>query len=250
MATKETSTALAVIDTSEWLLATYPENELAELLQDILGTSQLNTADLIRVKVPSSGATTWEIPDPDAEGGVRSTRSFEGVVLEWTEPWTYWEKSLADGAPSSNTPPDCYSLDGKVGHGTPGGDCLSCPMRCEFPAKCSPKRMLFILQPDNMLPIVLQVPRMSIKVIRQYFAALGSKGKHFRAHVTKFTLEATKNSNNQPYSVIKVENVGPVEEAMRGQLWAYAKNLKPMITGIALGNVENDGPDEAAATTG
>ena len=75
-----------------------------------------------RVKIPSGGVLQFEMPGDDPENP-DYVPTLEGVILYNHSANSYWpEGSEFD----DNTPPQCQSVDGKIGHGQPGGVCEAC----------------------------------------------------------------------------------------------------------------------------
>src|SRR5262245_14820000 len=129
--------------------------ELSETIIENLSGTQLSRMDLDTVRIPSGGGTSWTVPGLDGEETVKVLR---GVIVHQTVARGYWETSFED---QSGAPPTCYSNDGKVGIGTPGGDCASCKFnqwgtdrRGGKGKACRELRLLFILQVGSVLPFV------------------------------------------------------------------------------------------------
>lgn len=96
---------------------TFTAEELAEDMDGI----QLNFQ---QVKVPAGGALQYEIPTEDPDNPDYS-RYLEGVILYHHPSNAYWPETEG-GEDDENAPPQCQALDGKLGHGSPGGLCASC----------------------------------------------------------------------------------------------------------------------------
>lgn len=190
---------------------------IAEILEENFGGDGINQGDLDRVKIPAGGGTTWEVPDLEAEDGLRSERALEGVIVAWQKPRTYWATKAGDGDPQ---PPDCSSPDSEIGMGlygpgsaeNPTGECATCPMNEWGSAvsddgkpgrgkACKEQRLLYLLQPHGILPLMLNLPPTSIQPLRKYLVRLASARIPYYAVSTKFTLKKeTAGSNN--YSTV------------------------------------------------
>lgn len=216
---KKTET-LALIDNnqvSNFAALNLNSEEIALALRENLGNEKLSAKDLDVVKVPAGGGLAWEIPSID---GIQTEKEFSGIIIHWTPPRTYWEQAFT----GDNTPPTCYSLDGLVGIGTPGGDCEKCPFSqwgsgINGSQACHQSRQLFVLLEENVLPIIVRLPPTSIKPCRKYFQRLASQAMPTSSVVTKFTLEKDKSASNFTYSrvVLTVERRLTPEENARIQ---------------------------------
>ena len=140
----------------------------------------------------------------------------------------YWRASLEKGGGSA--PPDCFSSDGEHGTGDPGGDCFSCPMNQWASADkghgkaCKEKRLLFLLRPDSVLPVVVQVPSTSIQNVKRYFLRLlDNKMSHWMV-VTRLALEPAQSGGGITYSrvVLTVASVVPEDQRERGSRHTWA----------------------------
>ena len=167
-----------------------------EILRANMPAITMNPWDMDRVKVPAGGSVTLEIPDLDE--GVRAVKSLEGIILHFSTPRSYWAHGLDDDENDGAGPPDCSSTNGQFGNGNPGGECATCPMNVWGTATkgsgkaCKEKRMLFLLQPNAYLPLLVQVPTMSIKALNQYMMRLATSGTMYHNVVTGLSLEKTQ----------------------------------------------------------
>lgn len=203
--------------------------ELKEILQENLGGEHISAFELDRVKVPSGGGTTWEVPTLE---GVEDAKAIEGVVIYFKNQNAYWKEKY-DG---QNNPPDCVSNDGMVGIGTPGGDCAVCPLNAfgsEGKGKaCKNMRTLFILREGDVLPLVLTLPPTSLKDARKYFLRLASKGIPYYGVITEITLDKDKNENGITYSKAKLSLKGRLDPDTVKKLKAFQDSLKPALDAI------------------
>ena len=229
-----TSKALATI--SNYAALAGDTSDLKVALAENIGDDVLSEFDIDRVRVPTGGSTTWEVPSLNGEV---STKELEGIILAWFNRRAYWSGPYAGG----NEPPQCSSLDGKLGVGTPGGECASCPFaqfgssdKEESPnaQACTHVRQLFILTPDAMLPTVLTLPPTSLKSVRSYMFKLSSAAVPHTGVITKFTLE--KATSNTGFTYAKV--VFAVGEQLlpdaRAKVIEYAETLMPSFERVAV----------------
>jgi hypothetical protein len=211
---------------------------LAEILQANLGGRQISGFDLDRAKVPTGGGLSWDVP-----GESEAVKSVTGVILHWGAPRAYWVQDLQDGPPSA---PDCSSDDGIAGQGNPGGECATCPFNQWSSGKnngkaCKEKRLLFLLPPDSLLPLVVQVPTMSIKSVEHYLLRLASQRLHYSAVETSLTLiRKMQAKGGLPYSQIlatKTGELGPVDLA---KLKEFGNILRPIMAKAAAQTVADE----------
>ena len=240
------------IDMSGYLALQQTKQELAEIITDNLGVGGISAFDLDRVKVPTGGALQWAVPSLD---GVDTVKALEGVIVLWTQPRARWESSLENGG---RKPPVCTSEDGIVGVGNPGGSCASCRYNQFGTAAkgggkaCKERRMLFMLNPDSLLPMVVQIPATSIKPIRQYLMRLASAGLPYYAVVTKLALVSTRNAGGIDFGIVTPERVGTLNPEDKARLKDYSDRLKPVLVRAvsALNQIpDDDDLDSHAAAT-
>lgn len=224
--------------------------KVAQIINDNMGGQTLTPFDLDRAKVPTGGATSWEVPDLDE--GTKSVKSIEGIIIHYTSPRGYWAAGLDQGGAS--TPPDCFSPDGKIGIGAPGGDCRTCPFN-EFGSAekgngkaCKEKRMLFLLQPESYLPMVVQVPTMSLKPINQYFMRLAARGTPFYGVVTALSLEkAQQTGGGLPFSKIAPSMASRLTPEELAKVEETRNTLLPHLVEVATVGIIPDEEDVEAA---
>jgi len=223
---------------SEPFLALQPEG--LEIMRANLPALAASPWDMDRAKVPSGGGSTWEIPDLDE--GVKAAKSLEGIILHWLSIRSYWQSGLDEGDGAS--PPDCWSPDGHIGTGNPGGVCLTCFLNAWGSATkgdgkaCKEKRILFLLQPNAYLPLLVQVPTMSIRPFNQYMLRLASAGIMYHGVVSGLTLEKSQQRGGGiTYSKMafkKIRVLSDVEIAAVKDLAAQFKAVRPVMEEQAL----------------
>lgn len=239
------------------------EHAMSVLVNNLRG-DKISERDLPRVTVPAQGNTIWTIPTTE---GDQHYEEITGILIEYTSPRAYWSKALD---PGNIVPPDCSSTDGIRGTGDPGGDCYSCPFNVfgtalgegQHGKACKEKKMLFLLQPDRTLPLVIQAPSTSLKGVRDYVVALGNIDElPFHAVYTELKLEKV-GTGPMAYGRIVPKNVGPVEVEFLPQIEAYQKafsailgtqavDIVPDVEDAPAGDPAGDreGAQEAAAVT-
>ena len=203
-----------------------------EILRTNLPAIQMSPWDMDRARVPSGGDITWEIPDLDE--GTKVVKSLEGIILYFASPRSYWIGGLDDGDGAG--PPDCSSPDGKFGTGDPGGECATCPLNVFGTATkgegkaCKEKRILFLLQPNAYLSLLVQVPTMSIRPMNQYMMRLASTGTMYHNVVTGLTLEKSQQrGGGNTYSKMVFRLVARLDEAQVEAVKGLAAAMKAAV---------------------
>lgn len=177
------------------------DGDLAEAIAEEM--DGLGTIPFERVKIPSGGSITFELPGENDEE-TESATELVGVILDHNPVNAYWVEKFAGG----NERPDCSSYDGKQGVDRRTGEvksCESCPYN-QFGSDgdgkaCKNIHRLFILRENNPVPLILSLPPTSIKSMRDYVAKrILLKGYRCWKVLTKITLKKEKNRNNIAYS--------------------------------------------------
>lgn len=210
------------------------EGSIAEIIEDNFGDEGFSPSDLDRLKVPSGGGTSWDIPDEDPQ------RHVDGIIIHRQPTRSMWFKGRGEGG-EEDGPPDCWSGDAKVGVGAfgpgsesnPTGACETCPMNVFGSSDrgsgngkaCKEQMQLFVLQEGSILPLQISLPPTSLKGFRKYMTRLASRGKSYYAVLSRFSLEVQK-GGGQTYSVVvpsKVADLDP-EEARAAR--AFGSTIK------------------------
>ena len=172
------------------------ETDLAQVL-----TEELNGLDVTfeRVKIPSSGHTTFEVPGEDGE--LESVKEFSGVILHHHPLFAYYKTAYKGG----NNPPDCGSFDGIAGQGDPGGLCKPCRLNqygtgVNGGKACKNRRRIYILREGEIFPLLLSLPTGSLREFTKYLKRLITKGKRANMVVTRFSLRKATNKGSVVYS--------------------------------------------------
>ncbi len=187
---------------------------------------------LDRIKIPAGGSTAFEIPGADADD-TQMAKEITGVILFNHPANAYYKDKYTGGS----NPPDCSSFDGKVGNGTPGGDCLNCPYN-KFGSgdgkskACKNRRMLYILREGELFPVILNLPVGSSAAYKNYVKHLLTKRSSLSRVVTSIILKKAMSESNIAYSQAAFKFVRPLtaEEItslapMVEQMKTYASNL-------------------------
>ena len=216
---------LTIYDPGDYAVMRIDAQTLAEALADNLGGARLNVFELDRVTVPAGKSTTWMVPTLD---GTEDSRTIDGVIIYWRDGRSFWRVPFDESGGGS--PPDCFSLNGINGIGDPGGACISCPFG-QFGGACRETRQLFVMRPTDLLPIVVSVPRSSLKSLRRYFLALASKNLPHHGVVTRLTLVTAQSSSGIPYPQIAPQKIGDLNSEQRARMALLRDQLRPAIEG-------------------
>lgn len=153
-----------------------------------------------RVKIPSGGATMFELPGDEADEP-EMVKEFSAVILYHHPVLQYYKEKYTGGS----NPPDCGSFDGVVGDGVPGGVCAECPLN-QFGSgennskACKTRRRVFLLREGELFPLILSLPTGSMREFSRYIKRLLSKGRKSNSVVTRFSLKKATNNSGIAYS--------------------------------------------------
>ena len=87
-----------------------------------------------RVKIPSGGATMFELPGDEADEP-EMVKEFSAVILHHHPVLQYYKEKYTGGS----NPPDCGSFDGVTGEGTPGVSAHNAPSISLAPGRTTAK---------------------------------------------------------------------------------------------------------------
>lgn len=212
MATKKnTNTEIAVVENSGYLTETV---NLAELFSEELDGLR---PSFEKIKIPAGGGLAYEVPGDDPNSP-DSAKEFSAVILYHHPINSYYRDKFT----GSSNPPDCSSLDGKLGVVAETGecrDCKSCPY-AKFGSgenggmACKQKRALYLLREGEMLPVLMTLPTGSLSEFTKYVTRLITKAMKANNVVTRFALKRAQNSTGINYSqvVCSMERVLTPEE--------------------------------------
>ncbi len=196
MATKKTATKAVAVKEESYIANNSAMESFAEEMDGMTPTFE-------RVKIPSGGGLAFELPgeDPDSPD---MAKEFKAVILHH-HPINVYYREKYDG---SNNPPDCGSMDGKIGIDVDGvvNECSRCPSARFGSAEdgkgkaCKNKRRIYILRDGDMFPSLMTLPTGSLQEFSKYIMRLLNKGKKSNSVVTKFSLKKAQNSGGINYS--------------------------------------------------
>lgn len=202
-----------------------------EVLDANLPGEQISPFDLERIKVPGGGSTSWQV---HSMGEIQEAKELAGIIVHQKLVRAFWSKSLDEGG--GNSPPDCYSDDSLTGHGTPGGDCLTCPF-AEFKSDpkggggqaCKQSRLLFLLREGEALPAVIALPPSSLKRAKSYLTGLISKRIPMTSLVTVFGLERDKNQDGINFARATLRAGDRLSPEAASAVRDYAAAMRPAL---------------------
>jgi hypothetical protein len=213
-----------------------------QVLRENLGPQGLQPQDLTRIKIPTAGNLTWRV---DTIEGPTAQESIAGIIIHFADRRAYWKEKYS----GSNEPPQCASHDMQRGIGDPGGDCQTCPFnqfgsgtdakgKPDNSKACKEGRLLFLLRPDDIIPVVLSLSVMSIKPSRAYFQALAGQGIPYYGVMTEIGLTEAKSSGGITYSKAtfkavrrlteaQIDNIKATTAEMMAALKPHAMTIEP-----------------------
>ncbi len=189
-------------------------NNALDIIRDNLKKQPLSFQLFDIVKSPSGGSTVFSIP---GISGDEAAKELTGIILDYTMPRAYWDTP----DPVEGTPPVCFSHDSIISH--EGKACATCPFN-DFGSRngdsnakaCKESVVLFLLRPDNIMPIIVRVPVSSKLRFQRYMTRLVGRMIPLSSVVTRITLEKATNRTGQPYSLFNfeaIEELAPDEAA-------------------------------------
>mgnify|MGYP007070294163 CR=1 FL=1 len=172
------------------------------------------------VKSPAGGATVFSVP---GLSGDDAEKELTGIVLDYMTPRAYWDTP----DPVEGTPPVCLSRDSIVSHD--GKVCAHCPYNDfgsrdgESNAKaCKESVLIFLLRPNNILPLLIRIPVTSKGRFLKYTVRLVGNMTPLTSVVTKITLQKATSKAGEPYALFNFEAVRilAAEEAVHAKNYA------------------------------
>ena len=212
-----------------------------ELAQDIEGL-QLGFQ---LVKIPSGGQLQFELTGEDPDNPAYA-RYLEGIILYSHNANAYWAGGKND---SENTPPDCQSMDGKIGYGCPGGLCADCaynrfgsdtdPKGTGRGKACKNQRIIYLLRSGEVMPIQLSLSPTSLRPYSDFVnAAFVARRRGVCGSVVQIGLKKRSNGKDD-YSVATFKRLYDFTGEELAQVRAYANSFKEQIEMILAQRAEN-----------
>jgi hypothetical protein len=225
---------------------TYPAvgqvEEIAELAAELFsGDANLGIADLTRIKVPSGDSKAFTIGEDPA-------KTFKGVIILHQPRRNFWEKSMEEGG--GQQAPDCYSRDaihgkglyGKGSEHNPSGLCDGCPMNQwledeegkRLPPPCKPQEAVLVLMEDKPFPVLLTVPRTSLKPFQEYWKRhlfMGSL-RSFAQVVTEFNLVQDKSDSGVVFNRIGFKDLDDLGTEVKMVMLSLGEQYRTVLVNL------------------
>ena len=208
---------------------------IMNILQKNLGGQRLGLFDLPRVTMPPQGLELWSLPNTSGEAVYEKT--IEGIITDIAFPRAYWRNAIQEG----RTPPNCSSPDGIRGLGKdPGGDCETCQYNqwgtsqtgSKTGKACREQRLLFLLRPDDLFPLIVQVPPTSLDVVKDYCISLSNEFLLYSEVFTSLSIAKVDNGGN-PYGRLVMSKSAELPEQFRDKIQMFIDRFTPLITAPA-----------------
>jgi len=212
-------------------------NNALDIISENLKNQPLSYQLFDVIKSPSGGITSFSVP---GLSGDEMEKEITGIILDYTTPRAYWETS----DPVEGEPPVCWSKDSLISH--EGKPCNRCQFN-DFGSKnggngdsnakaCKESVQLFLLRPDNIMPLIVRVPVSSKLLFQKYMTRLVRRMIPLSSVVTRITLEKATSRDGKPYATYNFEAVSNLtpEEAVT----AKAFGSKFMVILNAVDDVE------------
>mgnify|MGYP000855393548 CR=1 FL=1 len=238
--TPKTSLGLKQVEKEELALAGLSEGDFKEILDQNLGGAEIRTWDFPRYTIPSGGGTSWQ----PAQQGQEERKEITGVVIGSRPIRGYYIEKYGSG---DKGPPDCASLDCISGFGIlaegeepKARNCLGCP-KAQFGSDvkedgtegrgqaCGQNVLLFVLEPDAILPTVVKLPPTSLKPWKLYGINLMSARLAVSRVVTKLTLRRTQNADSVSYSEVVPTAVAQLSPDTVGLIDGMIRMLRSVV---------------------
>jgi len=196
-------TALTTVSDSDYIAL---KSDALGIINENLKNQQLSPALFDVVKSPSGGATVFAVPGLTGE---EAEKELVGIVLDYTTPRAYWDTP----DPVEGQAPNCWSRDSVISH--EGNACAQCQFN-DFGSKnggetnakaCKEQVALYLLRPDNIMPIIVRVPVTSKLLFFKYTTRLTGSLIPLCGVVTKITLEKAVSKTGKPYALYNFEAV-------------------------------------------
>ncbi len=221
-------TSLAPVDSTYIALT----NNALDIIRANLKSQPLSLDLFDIVKSPSGGATVFEVP---GLAGAEAEKELVGIVLDYTTPRAYWDTP----DPVEGTPPVCMSQNSIISED--GKACAHCPFNT-FGSKdgasnakaCKESVLLFLLRPNNIIPLLVRVPVSSKPRFLKYATRLLSTLTPVSSVVTKITLEKATSKQGKPYALFNFEAVGALSPEETAQAKAFGQQFMEIVNAATL----------------
>lgn len=217
-------------------------DELVTTIRANVGNQQLSEFDLDRIKIPTGAGKAWTVPTLE---GDTITQELQGVIVHWKDTRAYWKVPFDQSG--GGGPPDCSSPDAELASGDPSPGrapadeqsgllvCARCTNsqfgsdpRDESNAQaCNHIRQLFLLTPEDLIPLVVSLPPTSVRPSMQYFLRLSRKGIPYYGVVTRIGLEQDQSGTGIKFSKATFSMAAQLEGEQAERVRLYAEQMRP-----------------------
>lgn len=184
-----------------------------------------------KVKIPGGGVLQFELISDDPERP-DYLPELEGILLYNHGANAYW---LEGEEYSNDAPPQCQSMDGKIGYGNPGGLCASCGFNAFGSASngrgkaCKNMRTLYLLRSGEFVPLQISLPPTSLTPYNTFYnAAFGLRRRPIYGSIIQIGLKRAS-SNGYDYSVATFRKVRDLSGEELAAVQAYADGFREQI---------------------
>jgi hypothetical protein len=197
--------------------------------------------------MPSGGGIAFEVPQLDGE--IEPVKTLRGIIVAHRIGRAYWKDSLDDSG--GGTPPDCASRDGKHGVGEPGGLCANCPLnqfgsdKRERGKACKEMKLIFLLKPDSLLPIVVVLPPTSLQPFKKYLMRLTMSATPYSKVETEISLEKDSNADGIDFAKAKFRAAQKLDEASATFVTDYARSMQAAFESVDITSEDATGAADA-----
>lgn len=209
-----------------------PASNALEVIRDNLKNQPLSFDLFDVVKSPSGGSTVFSVP---GLSGDEAEKELTGIILDYTTPRAYWDTP----DPVEGTPPVCLSRNSIISHD--GKACAHCVYN-DFGSKdgetnakaCKESVLLFLLRPNNIIPLLVRVPVTSKARFLKYSTRLLSTLTPISSVVTKITLEKATSKAGKPYALFNFEAVSKLSPDEALQAKAFGQQFMEIVNAAEL----------------
>ena len=221
--------AAPVLVDSSYLALT---NNAMSIIRDNLKSQPLSLDLFDVVKSPSGGATVFSVP---GLAGEEAEKELTGIILDYMTPRAYWDTP----DPVEGTPPVCLSQNSIISHD--GKACARCPYN-DFGSKdgesnakaCKESVLLFLLRPNNIIPLLVRVPVTSKPRFLKYSTRLLSTLTPISSVVTRITLEKATSKQGKPYALFNFQTIGTLTPEEATQAKAFGQQFMALVNAADL----------------
>ncbi len=207
-------------------------NNALDIIQENLKKQPLSFQIFDIVKSPSGGSTVFSVP---GLSGDEAAKELTGIILNYTTPRAYWDTP----DPVEGTPPVCFSRDSITSED--GKACVHCPFNTygskdgESNAKaCKESVVLFLLRPDNIMPLLVRIPVSSKLIFLRYMARLIGKMIPLSGVITRITLDKATSKAGKPYALYNFEAVSILDPEEAAQARAFGQQFMELVDAASL----------------